>query len=926
MIYIENPITFFENVETLIKKMWRYVEERQDEDQGLLFFKTPALAPNTNEPLIRALCIEKSEASEVEEDSAYDILHHFQMCQYSLDNEQYYDIQDTQDIERIKDIFSYDPEVEDYKLYIRDITGTFYTVITPASKKVFEYIQLSDITESEEDWRGERTTLYYHNLTWAFYIFKRKFDIDVTPDEIDTVTYAAFWENDNDDVCWKLTPLSFDDIVGSREYFFSDEPEYPALIEQVNDTYKKYAEAFESSPKQIDLFGNRIALGYETEKLSTAVLSCGLDYFLKNDEWHLEESNNIFNKLIKNTVAENNMFDAERFVNNLKEAVEHYWGENNFMRPKFRRICKSIPQTVLMYTVWDEYIDKKVFEDTVLGVHQIIGDLSFLAPQLFTLQYVDGFLSVMYEGYEQASKYKEDIDNFGNDLEIYGGGSGIGGALGGMLAATLVSAAAQTAYSAYKSSKFDSKKYEAIGKEFMVSSASQEFFKELIETDLIYLILKCFNSMNSLLQNAKLFQKFEQHIDYSVVFENYIKAYKLYTIALAKELNLAFLPVYDGFEEYYKKSPVDLMQDALIVFPYYTKYYEKFIEFGGEMSEDLKIYALSNMVDLTALYEKEKANIEKRKQEEIERQRIEAEQIRIAEEARRKEEERIKEELSALSERYGNLTTQYPEVFKLLLDNPIYIENKNTEIIDHNIIADIVISYISKNYSDGITNIFSGTSSKFNSKKGNIKTVHGIDKINDNNVLIFFDTTVFGSAKDGFVITNENICVHNSFEQAYSVNIKSIEKLSIKDKCLLINDKYSVDVGVSCVKPSGFLNIFSYCLCNLLYLAEKGYELESSPSSSDSSQTVSTNDNQFINSATGAFKSLFGKISSTFESVTSAKSTWKCSCGKEVLLDNKFCPNCGSKQPEIITEWSCSCGKKNPADSNFCGHCGTKKN
>ena len=168
MIYIENPITFFENVETLIKKMWRYVEERQDEDQGLLFFKTPALAPNTNEPLVRALCIEKSEASEVEEDSAYDILHHFQMCQYSLDNEQYYDIQDTQDIERIKDIFSYDPEVEDYKLYIRDITGTFYTVITPASKKVFEYIQLSDITESEEDWRGERTTLYYHNLTWAF--------------------------------------------------------------------------------------------------------------------------------------------------------------------------------------------------------------------------------------------------------------------------------------------------------------------------------------------------------------------------------------------------------------------------------------------------------------------------------------------------------------------------------------------------------------------------------------------------------------------------------------------------------------------------------------------------------------------------------------------------------------------------------------
>lgn len=921
MIFIENPITFFENVESLIKKMWRYVEEREEEDQGLLLFKTPALAPNTDEPLIRALCIEKSEDSKVEEDSAYDILHHFQMCQYSLDNEQYFDIQDTQDNEEIQDIFSYDPKAKDYKLYIRDITGTFYTAITPASKKFFEFMHLNDITESEEDWRGDRTTLYYHNLTWAFYIYKRKFDIDVTPDEIDTVTYTAFYKNEDDDVCWKLTPLSFDDIVDSREYFFSDEPEYPALIEQINDTCKKYAETFGSSSKQIDLFGNRIALGYEPEKLSTAVLACGLDYLLKNDEWHLEESKNIFNKLIKNTVAENNMFDAERFVNNFKEAVEHYWGENSFMRPKFKKICKNIPQTALMYTVWDEYIDRKVFEETVLGAHQIIGDLSFLAPQLATLQYVEGFLSVMYEGYEQASRYKQDIDDFGNDLEIYGGGSGIGGALGGMLAATLVSAAAQTAYSAYKSSKFDSKKYEAIGKEFMVSRASQEFFKELIETDLIYLILKCFNSMNSLLQNAKLFKKFERHIDYSVVFENYIKAYKLYTIALAKNLKLAFLPVYEGLEEAHKKSSAELMQEALILFPYYAKYYEKYIEFGGEMSEELSIYASAHMVDLTALYEKEKALIEKRKQEEAEKKRLE-------EEKRKAEEERVKKELESLSKTFGDLTSQYPEVFKLLLDNPIYLENKDTEITDHIKISDAVFRYLSTVYSaDQNTNLFSGTSEKFSNKKGNIKTVHGADKIKDNNVLMLFDITVFGSAKDGFVITNENICVRNSFEQPFAVAIKDIKKLSIKEKCLLINDKYKIDIGISCVKPIEFLHIFSYCICNLLHLESNGYELAPMPSYVASNQSTVSNENQFVNSAAGAFKSIFGKISSTLDSVISTPNTWKCSCGKDVSIENKFCPNCGAKQPEIASEWVCSsCGKKNTKESNFCGQCGTKKN
>jgi len=927
MTFIENPITFFENVETLIKRMWEYVEEREDEDQGLLLFKTPAIDSDTDEPLIRALCLEKNEDSEVEEDSPYDVLHHFQMCQYSLDNKQYFDIQDIKDIEEIQDVFSYDPKSKDYKLYIRDITGTFYTVITPESKKFFEYIHLKDITESKEDWRGDRTTLYYHNLTWAFYIFKSKFDIDVTADEIDTVTYAAFYKNEDDDVCWKLTPLSFDDIVDSREYFFSDEPQYPALIEQINDTYKKYSETFESSPKQIDIFGNRITLGYEQEKLSTAVLACGLDYLLKNDECHLEEAKNIFNILIKNTIAENNMFDAERFVENFKEAVEHYWGENSFMRPKFKKICKNIPQTALMYTIWDEFIDKKVFEETVIGVHQIIGDLSFLAPQLSTLQYVDGFLSVMYEGYEQASQCKEDIDNFGNGLELYGGGSGLGGTIGGILAATFFSAAAHTAYSAYKSSKFDSKKYEAIGKEFMVSSASQEFFKELIETDLIYLILKCFNSMNSMLQNAKLFKKYECHIDYRVVFESYIKAYKLYTIALAKHLKLAFLPVYEGFEDANKKTSAELMQEALLLFPYYTKYYEKYIEFGGEMSDELKIYASAHMVDLSTLYQKEKERIEKRKQEEAERQRKEAEQKRLEEEKRKAEEERVRCELSALSETYGDLVTRYPDMFKLLIDNPVYTENKNVEITEHTKISDIILSYVVSKHSNGISNLFSGTSDKFNSKKGNIKTIHGADKIKDNNVLMLFDTTVFGSAKDGFVITNENICVRNSFEQPFAVAIKDVKQITTREKYLLINDKYKIDVGVSCVTPLDFVHIFSYCVCNLLYLAEKGYQIAPLSATAVPNQSSATNDNQFISSATGAFKTIFGKISSTLESVTTTKTTWKCECGKDIPSENKFCPNCGTKQPEVTTEWVCSsCGKQNPKESNFCGQCGTKKN
>lgn len=930
MIFIENTITFFENVESLIKKMWRYVEEREEEDQGLLLFKTPALASNTDEPLIRALCIEKSEDSEVDEDSVYEVLHHFQMCQYSLDNEQYLDFKDIRDNDIIQDIFSWNTKAKDYKLYIRDITQTFYTVITPTSKGYLEYInRIKDITEkSDENWRGERTSLYYHNLAGAFYIYNRKYDLNVTADEIDTMTYAAFYKDEDGDICWRLTPLNFDDIVSSRENFFSDNPHHSDLVERINESQKKYLETFDANPKIIDLFGKKFSLGFDPKISLVSGLTNGLEYCLTNDEYIVGTIKEIFKKMVKDTIEGSKGFDPERFAENFKSAVELYWGINDAMRSDFRNAYKYDPKTAMMYVIWDDFINQKIFENEVIGVDHIVRDPSFLAPQLATLQYVDGFLSVMYDGYEQAIRYKEDIDNFGNDLEIYGGGSGIGGALGGMLAATLVNAAAQTAYSAYKSSKFDSKKYEAIGKEFMISSVSQSFFKELIETDLIYLILKCFQSVNNALQGVDLYKKFENHIDYKEIFESYTKAYKLYTIALAKNLKLAFLPVYEGLEEAHKKSSAELMQEVLLLFPYYTKYYEKYVEFGGEMSEELKIYASAHMVDLTALYEKEKALIEKRKQEEAERQRKEAEKKRLEEEKRKAEEERVKKELESLSKTFGDLTSQYPEVFKLLLDNPIYLENKDTEITDHIKISDAVFRYLSTVYSaDQNTNLFSGTSEKFNNKKGNIKTVHGADKIKDNNVLMLFDITIFGSAKDGFVITNENICVHNSFEQPFAVSIKDIKKLAINEKCLLINDKYKIDIGVSCIKPIGFLQIFSYCVCNLLYLASKGYKVVPISSPDVSNQSVVSNENQFMNSAAGAVKSIFGKISSTLESVTSIQSTWKCSCGKEVSMDNRFCPNCGSKQPENASEWICSsCGKKNPKDSNFCGQCGSKKN
>ena len=48
---------------------------------------------------------------------------------------------------------------------------------------------------------------------------------------------------------------------------------------------------------------------------------------------------------------------------------------------------------------------------------------------------------------------------------------------------------------------------------------------------------------------------------------------------------------------------------------------------------------------------------------------------------------------------------------------------------------------------------------------------------------------------------------------------------------------------------------------------------------------------------------------------------WKCSCGATVT--GKFCPECGSKKPADDGSWTCSCGQKNTG--KFCPNCGGRK-
>lgn len=56
---------------------------------------------------------------------------------------------------------------------------------------------------------------------------------------------------------------------------------------------------------------------------------------------------------------------------------------------------------------------------------------------------------------------------------------------------------------------------------------------------------------------------------------------------------------------------------------------------------------------------------------------------------------------------------------------------------------------------------------------------------------------------------------------------------------------------------------------------------------------------------------------------SAAPEGWTCACGKTGIT-SKFCPECGSKKPELSKAWNCSCGQAGII-SKFCPNCGNKR-
>ncbi|MBQ4446992.1 MAG: hypothetical protein II897_01695 [Clostridia bacterium] len=200
-----------------------------------------------------------------------------------------------------------------------------------------------------------------------------------------------------------------------------------------------------------------------------------------------------------------------------------------------------------------------------------------------------------------------------------------------------------------------------------------------------------------------------------------------------------------------------------------------------------------------------------------------------------------------------------------------------------------------------------GTES-FNSKIGKAKAAYAKVPIGER-VLVMADDTIFGSAKEGFVLTDKHIYINIS---------------GCKNKCIAIADITSV----YSTRRTGFTYIMvsapsgNYCMSCRSVIADGEacknflYEL-----------IHYLNPNCLLGNGAPVGNVPTAPVTPTpAQTVASPGSTpnvskWQCNCGN--INSGKFCSKCGSKKEDGTPLWTCSCGSVN--DGKFCPKCGSPK-
>ena len=102
-------------------------------------------------------------------------------------------------------------------------------------------------------------------------------------------------------------------------------------------------------------------------------------------------------------------------------------------------------------------------------------------------------------------------------------------------------------------------------------------------------------------------------------------------------------------------------------------------------------------------------------------------------------------------------------------------------------------------------------------KLNNVYSTYAKEKQNNEIEYILFDNTIWGGAKEGFLVTSEYIYIHNAYEEGFRIKLSDIKEVLYKDDDLYINGLKVSILQVSNEEKHNFKNIVEYILYRIKY-------------------------------------------------------------------------------------------------------------
>lgn len=222
----------------------------------------------------------------------------------------------------------------------------------------------------------------------------------------------------------------------------------------------------------------------------------------------------------------------------------------------------------------------------------------------------------------------------------------------------------------------------------------------------------------------------------------------------------------------------------------------------------------------------------------------------------------------------------------------------NSELIDSDV--RIKISSLMINYPD--TRFLAIGSAEFAKTLSKAKAAYA-KMDNEEKPLVMYDSTIFGSAKEGFVLTDRNVYINISGCKNKCISIADIKDVHNTHEFAVTDVNLATSSGDYCITFRSNKAEAEACrkfLIELLTWMKSGSVIKSTVNDSCAN----------------------GDKEPRSESACSKEtSKWLCNCG--TVNTGNFCGKCGSKKDSGVLLWTCSCGALNKG--KFCPKCGSPR-